>query len=119
MPRARSRGLPPGSRPPAALYLFHSHCGVSLAAQSPGDRQTGGLPLVGEAPPRYIFAAPMADLRSMPTSDGVREGASPLRQQLKRETADLHRRLEVDLGLLDSELSLDRYRRMLEVFLGF
>jgi heme oxygenase len=61
----------------------------------------------------------MADLRSSSTTDGRREGASPLRQQLKRETADLHRRLEIDVGLLESELSLDRYRRVLECFLGF
>src|SRR6476660_2444337 len=61
----------------------------------------------------------MADLRPLSTSDGRREDASPLRQQLKRETADLHRRLEIDLGLLESELSLDRYRRVLECFLGF
>ena len=44
---------------------------------------------------------------------------SPIRQQLKRETASLHRRLETDLGLLDGNLSLDRYRRILELFLGF
>ena len=61
----------------------------------------------------------MADLRSLSTTDGRREGASPLRQELKRETADLHRRLEIDLGLLESELSLDRYRRVLEFFFGF
>ena len=61
----------------------------------------------------------MADLRSVSTTDGRREGASPLRQELRRETADLHRRLEVDLGLLESQLSLDRYRRVLELFFGF
>src|SRR6476646_7741297 len=61
----------------------------------------------------------MADLRPLSTNDGRREDASPLRQQLKRETADLHRRLEIDLGLLESELTLDRYRRVLEFFLGF
>ena len=61
----------------------------------------------------------MADLRPLSTSDGRREDASPLRQQLKRETADLHRRLEIDLGLLESELTLDRYRRVLELFFGF
>ena len=59
----------------------------------------------------------MADLRSTP--EGRREEASPLRQQLKRGTADLHRRLELALGLLESELSLDRYRRVLEFFFGF
>ena len=47
------------------------------------------------------------------------QGASPLRQQLKRETAELHQRLEAELGLLDPELSLDRYRRVLELFFGF
>ena len=61
----------------------------------------------------------MADLRSLSARDGRREEASPLRQQLKRGTADLHRRLEIDLGLLESELSLDRYRRVLEFFVGF
>jgi heme oxygenase len=44
---------------------------------------------------------------------------SPIRQQLKRETACLHRRLETDLGLLEADLSLDRYRRILELFYGF
>ena len=47
------------------------------------------------------------------------EGASPVRQQLKRATADLHRRLETELRLLDPDLSLDRYRRILECFFGF
>jgi heme oxygenase len=61
----------------------------------------------------------MRDPRSLSTGDRVREAASPLRQQLKRETADLHRRLEIDLGLLESELSLDRYRRILEFMFGF
>ena len=36
---------------------------------------------------------------------GSRDGASPLRQRLKRETAALHRRLEAQLGLLEPELS--------------
>jgi heme oxygenase (biliverdin-IX-beta and delta-forming) len=44
---------------------------------------------------------------------------SPIRQQLKRETTGLHRRLETDLGLLEADLSLDRYRRILELFFGF
>ena len=61
----------------------------------------------------------MADLRSLSTASGRREGALPLRQELRRETADLHRRLEIDLGLLHSDLSLDRYRRLLESFFGF
>lgn len=55
----------------------------------------------------------------MSDADARRVGASPLRQQLKRETAGLHRRLEAHLGLLDSDLSIDRYRRVLESFLGF
>jgi heme oxygenase len=42
-----------------------------------------------------------------------------IHQQLKRETACLHRRLETDLELLEADLSLDRYRRILELFLGF
>src|SRR3954471_20825041 len=61
----------------------------------------------------------MADLRSVSTTGRRREDALPLRQELKRETADLHRRLEIDLGLLEAELSLDRYRRVLEFFFGF
>lgn len=61
----------------------------------------------------------MSSLRSVPYADAQREGGSPLREYLKRETADLHRRLEAELGLLDAELSLDRYRRVLETFLGF
>jgi heme oxygenase len=44
---------------------------------------------------------------------------SPIHQQLKRETARLHRRLETDLGLLDAHLCLDGYRRILELFFGF
>ena len=55
----------------------------------------------------------------MSTADGSPAGASLLRRQLKRETADLHRRLEIALGLLESRLSLDRYRRVLEFFFGF
>ena len=75
--------------------------------------------LVGETCQRYISSLLMADLRSLSNTDGRRDGASPLRQELKRETADLHRRLEMALGLLESELSLHRYRRVLELFLGF
>jgi heme oxygenase (biliverdin-IX-beta and delta-forming) len=48
-----------------------------------------------------------------------REGHSPLRQQLKRETAALHQRLEAQLGLLDPALSIERYRRALQVLYGF
>ena len=47
------------------------------------------------------------------------QAAAPVRQQLKRATADVHRRLETELGLLDPDLSLDRYRRILESFFGF
>jgi heme oxygenase len=42
-----------------------------------------------------------------------------LRQALKRGTAHLHRRLEIQLGLLDPELDLRRYRRILELFYGY
>ena len=52
-------------------------------------------------------------------SVGQRDGASPLRQQLKRETAALHQRLEAQLGLLEPALSLHRYRRVLQTFYGF
>ena len=51
--------------------------------------------------------------------DGRSEGDWPLRQRLKRATADQHRRLESELRLLAPDLSLDRYRRILECFLGF
>jgi len=51
--------------------------------------------------------------------EGRSEGALPVRQQLKRATGDLHRRLETELRLLDAALSLDRYRRILECFFGF
>jgi heme oxygenase len=61
----------------------------------------------------------MGTARSMSNADGRREGASPLRQALKRDTAELHRRLEIDLGLLEFELSVERYRRVLELFFGF
>ena len=61
----------------------------------------------------------MSGLRSLSTTDGRREGASPLRQQLKRETAALHQRLEAQLGLLEPELSIHRYRQVLEAFYGF
>jgi heme oxygenase (biliverdin-IX-beta and delta-forming) len=39
--------------------------------------------------------------------------------QLRAETAELHTQLENQLKLLGSGLSLSRYRRVLEVFLGF
>jgi heme oxygenase len=50
---------------------------------------------------------------------GVREGASLLRQQLKRETAGLHQRLEAQLGLMEPELSIHQYQRVLRTFYGF
>ena len=50
---------------------------------------------------------------------GVREGAPPLRQQLKRETAELHQRLEAQLGLMEPELSIRRYKQVLRTFYGF
>jgi heme oxygenase (biliverdin-IX-beta and delta-forming) len=61
----------------------------------------------------------MSELRATSSSDGRREAASPLRATLKRATADLHRRLETRLDLLGPDLSLGRYRRILECFLGF
>jgi heme oxygenase len=61
----------------------------------------------------------MPHLRAVADIDSRREGSSTLRQELRRGTADLHRRLELDLGLLDSELSMGRYRRVLELFFGF
>ena len=42
-----------------------------------------------------------------------------LRQQLKRETAALHRRLEAQVGLFEPGLSVERYRRVLQSLLGF
>lgn len=47
------------------------------------------------------------------------EGPSPVRGQLKRATADIHRRLESRLDLLAPDLSPERYRRILERFFGF
>jgi heme oxygenase len=55
----------------------------------------------------------------MSTPDGQLHGVSPVRERLKRETADLHRRLETGLGVLDPNLSLEGYRRILELFFGF
>ena len=59
----------------------------------------------------------MTNVHSTSTTD--RQGVSPVREQLKRETAALHRRLETELNLLDPSLSLNRYRRILELFFGF
>jgi heme oxygenase len=42
-----------------------------------------------------------------------------LRDSLKQRTAVLHRRLEVQLGLLDPNLEISGYRRVLETFYGF
>jgi heme oxygenase len=55
----------------------------------------------------------------MPLPDRRQQMVSPIRQRLKRDTACLHRRLETDLGLLETDLSLDQYRRILELFFGF
>ena len=59
---------------------------------------------------------PMTNPRSF---EGRSEDALPVRQQLKRATADLHRRLETELRLLDPGLSLERYRQILACFFGF
>lgn len=45
--------------------------------------------------------------------------ANTLRQTLKAATAHLHRRLELQLRLLEPDLDLRRYRRILELFYGF
>jgi heme oxygenase len=50
---------------------------------------------------------------------GRRDGASLLHQQLKRETAGLHRRLEAQLGLFEPDFSIDRYVQVLQIFHGF
>jgi heme oxygenase len=42
-----------------------------------------------------------------------------LRQRLKRETAEVHQRLDAQLGLLDPSLDVHRYRRVLETLYGF
>jgi heme oxygenase len=53
----------------------------------------------------------------LPGSEG---GArSPLHAQLRAATAALHGQLESQLDLLGAALSMRRYRRVLEVFLGF
>ena len=62
----------------------------------------------------------MSRLRDFPSNTArPREGASPLRQQLKRETAELHQRLEAQLGLLEPDLSIHRYQRVLRTLYGF
>ena len=61
--------------------------------------------------------SPLRDFAS--NTAGVREEASALRQQLKRETAGLHRRLEALLGLMAPDLSIHRYQRVLRTLYGF
>jgi heme oxygenase (biliverdin-IX-beta and delta-forming) len=39
--------------------------------------------------------------------------------RLRRETAELHRRIEEGLGLTEVGLSVERYKRLLESFLGY
>ncbi len=58
-------------------------------------------------------------MRSVSTGDARSQPGSSFRRQLKRATADLHRRLESDLGLLAPDLTLERYRKVLECFFGF
>src|SRR4051794_39609817 len=48
-----------------------------------------------------------------------RLAASALRQHVKRETAEVHQRLEAELGLLDPGLSIHRYCGVLRAFHGF
>jgi heme oxygenase len=50
---------------------------------------------------------------------GRPDGASLLHQQLKRETAGLHQRLEAQLGFFEPEFSIDRYVQVLKIFYGF
>jgi len=50
---------------------------------------------------------------------GRRDGASLLHQQLKRETAGLHKRLEAQLGLFEPDFSVHRYVQVLKIFYGF
>jgi heme oxygenase len=50
---------------------------------------------------------------------GWRDGASLLHQQLKRETAGLHERLDAQLGLFEPGFSMHRYVRVLQIFYGF
>jgi len=48
-----------------------------------------------------------------------RDRASLLHQQLKRETAGLHKRLEAQLGLFESEFTIHCYVQVLQIFYGF
>ncbi len=52
-----------------------------------------------------------------PQPDASRDGS--LQRQLKSKTATLHERVEAQLGLLEPQLSLHRYRQVLESFYGF
>ena len=56
---------------------------------------------------------------SRPSQARSQRNASTLRQHLKQATGPLHQRVEAQLRLLDADLSLDRYRRVLQVFFGF
>lgn len=47
------------------------------------------------------------------------ERSTPLRRQLRSETAGLHHRLEAQLALVDPQLSVQRYRQVLQAFYGF
>ena len=60
-----------------------------------------------------------APIQGEATDALARERASLLHRQLRHETADLHRHLDEQLSVLDSRLSIDRYRDVLQVFLGF
>src|SRR6188474_2838968 len=65
-------------------------------------------------------AGPMSspqDVTSNATERGA--GASPLRLRLRRETAGLHQGLDARLALLTPDLSIDRYRCVLQIFYGF
>ena len=50
---------------------------------------------------------------------GRRDGPSLLHQQLKRQTAGLHKRLEAQLGLFEPDFSVHRYVQVLKIFYGF
>ena len=54
----------------------------------------------------------------MPDTGRVLDETS-LQRRLKRETAAVHRHLEAQLGLLDPNLDVHQYRRILETFYGF
>jgi heme oxygenase (biliverdin-IX-beta and delta-forming) len=85
------------------------------SAAKPPFRRAAARRLLAVQDGRVIAANPAACLDTA----GRSERCSALRQQLKRGTAALHRRLEAQLGLIDPTLSLERYRRVLEIFYGF